>query len=60
MRFIGKTPPAISLGVTFALIAGGVHFSMRKTRGAIPATAKAKAKATRAATATATARAVKP
>ena len=56
MRFIGKTPPAISLGVTFALIAGGVHFSMRKTRGAIPATAKAKA--TRAATATA--RAVKP
>lgn len=58
MRFIGKTPPAISLGATFALIAGGVHFSMRKTRGAIPATAKAKA--TRAATATAAARAVKP
>lgn len=54
MRFIGKTPPAISLGATFALIAGGVHFSLRKTRGAIPATAKA----TRAATATA--RAVKP
>jgi tellurite resistance protein TerC len=30
--FIGKTPPAISLGVTFALIAGGVAVSLWKTR----------------------------
>ena len=29
---IGKTPPAISLGVTFALIAGGVLVSLWKTR----------------------------
>jgi tellurite resistance protein TerC len=30
--FIGKTPPAISLGVTFGLIAGGVAVSLWKTR----------------------------
>jgi tellurite resistance protein TerC len=30
--FIGKTPPAISLGVTFGLIAGGVVVSLWKTR----------------------------
>ncbi|MCE4556999.1 TerC family protein [Roseateles cellulosilyticus] len=30
--FIGKMPPAISLGVTFGLIAGGVLVSMWKTR----------------------------
>ena len=30
--FIGKFPPAISLGVTFGLIAGGVLVSMWKTR----------------------------
>lgn len=30
--FIGKFPPALSLGVTFALIAGGVLFSLWKTR----------------------------
>jgi tellurite resistance protein TerC len=34
--FIGKTPPAISLGVTFALIAGGVLVSLWKTRDAKP------------------------
>jgi tellurite resistance protein TerC len=31
--FIGKFPPAISLAVTFGLIAGGVLVSMWKTRG---------------------------
>ena len=31
--FIGKFPPAISLGVTFGLIAGGVFVSLWKTRG---------------------------
>jgi tellurite resistance protein TerC len=30
---VGKTPPAVSLGVTFALIAGGVLVSLWKTRG---------------------------
>ena len=30
--FIGKVPPAISLGVTFSLILGGVLFSLWKTR----------------------------
>ena len=30
---IGKIPPALSLGVTFGLIAGGVLWSMWKTRG---------------------------
>ena len=30
---IGKIPPAISLGVTFGLIAGGVLVSLWKTRG---------------------------
>jgi tellurite resistance protein TerC len=28
-----KFPPALSLGVTFALIAGGVAYSLYKTRG---------------------------
>ena len=32
VSFIGKFPPAISLGVTFGLIAGGVLVSMWKTR----------------------------
>ncbi len=30
--FIGKVPPAISLGVTFSLILGGVLFSLWKTK----------------------------
>jgi tellurite resistance protein TerC len=34
---IGKIPPTVSLGVTFALIAGGVLFSLWKTRSAEPA-----------------------
>ncbi len=36
--FIGKTPPAISLGVTFGLIAGGVLVSLWKTRHQTPGT----------------------
>ncbi len=32
VNFIGKFPPILSLGVTFGLIAGGVLFSMWKTR----------------------------
>ena len=32
-----KFPPAMSLGITFALIAGGVVFSLWKTRGQTPA-----------------------
>jgi tellurite resistance protein TerC len=31
---IGKIPPVISLTVTFGLIAGGVLYSLYKTRGA--------------------------
>ncbi|HEX2541308.1 MAG TPA: TerC family protein [Caldimonas sp.] len=31
--FVGKLPPALSLGVTFGLIAGGVLLSLWKTRG---------------------------
>jgi tellurite resistance protein TerC len=31
--FIGKFPPALSLGITFGLIAGGVLVSLWKTRG---------------------------
>lgn len=34
--FIGKFPPAISLAVTFGLIAGGVLVSLWKTRSALP------------------------
>jgi tellurite resistance protein TerC len=34
--FIGKMPPAISLSVTFGLIAGGVLFSLLKTRAQPP------------------------
>jgi tellurite resistance protein TerC len=34
---VGKIPPTVSLGVTFALIAGGVLFSLWKTRSAAPA-----------------------
>jgi tellurite resistance protein TerC len=34
---IGKIPPVISLSVTFGLIAGGVLFSLWKTRGQAPA-----------------------
>jgi tellurite resistance protein TerC len=37
--FIGKFPPAISLTVTFGLIAGGVLVSIWKTRGERPAEA---------------------
>ena len=38
--FIGKFPPAVSLAVTFGLIAGGVLVSLLKTRGhALPANA---------------------
>jgi tellurite resistance protein TerC len=33
---IGKIPPVISLSVTFGLIAGGVLYSLYKTRGAKP------------------------
>lgn len=31
-QFIGKIPPEISLGVTFTLLAGGILFSLWKTR----------------------------
>ena len=34
--FIGKMPPSISLSVTFGLIAGGVLYSMLKTRAPAP------------------------
>nr|WP_301334677.1 TerC family protein [Variovorax dokdonensis] len=33
VNFIGKFPPAVSLGITFGLIAGGVVVSLWKTRG---------------------------
>ncbi|RZL39899.1 MAG: TerC family protein [Rubrivivax sp.] len=36
---IGKIPAAVSLSVTFGLIAGGVAVSLWKTRGKLPATA---------------------
>ena len=36
-QMVGKVDPAISLGVTLALIAGGVLWSLWKTRGAAPA-----------------------
>jgi tellurite resistance protein TerC len=32
-QLVGKLDPAISLGVTVALIAGGIVFSLWKTRG---------------------------
>ncbi len=32
-QIVGKLDPAISLGVTVALIAGGIVYSMWKTRG---------------------------
>lgn len=32
-QFFGKIPPEISLGVTFALLAGGILFSLWRTRG---------------------------
>ncbi|MBU1357438.1 MAG: TerC family protein [Gammaproteobacteria bacterium] len=35
--FIGKFPPALSLTITFGLIAGGVLVSLWKTRSALPA-----------------------
>jgi tellurite resistance protein TerC len=35
-QLVGKLDPAISLGVTVALIAGGVLFSLWKTKGAAP------------------------
>ena len=34
VNIVGKIPPVISLGVTAALIAGGVVVSLWKTRGA--------------------------
>jgi len=36
-QIFGKVDPAISLGVTLAMIAGGVVYSLWKTRGAPPA-----------------------
>lgn len=36
VNITGKLPPALSLGVTAALIAGGVLLSLWKTRGAMP------------------------
>ena len=33
VNVIGKFPPALSLGITFGLIAGGVVVSLWKTRG---------------------------
>jgi tellurite resistance protein TerC len=41
--FVGKTPAWISLTVTFGLIAGGVAYSMWKTRGASKALQRAPA-----------------
>ena len=40
--FIGKFPPVISLTVTFGLIAGGVLFSLWKTRGEAPVAVQAR------------------
>jgi tellurite resistance protein TerC len=37
-QMVGKVDPAISLGVTVALIAGGIMFSLWKTRGQEPRT----------------------
>lgn len=34
-QFIGKIPPEVSLGVTFALLAGGIVYSLLKTRGLV-------------------------
>jgi tellurite resistance protein TerC len=39
-QIVGKVDPAISLGVTFALIAGGVAYSLWKTRGEAAAIAR--------------------
>ena len=36
-QFIGKIPPEVSLGVTFALLAGGILVSLYKTRAGGPA-----------------------
>lgn len=35
-QFIGKIPPEVSLGVTFTLLAGGIVFSLLRTRGEPP------------------------
>jgi tellurite resistance protein TerC len=32
-QFIGKIPPEVSLGVTFALLGGGILLSLWSTRG---------------------------
>jgi len=40
-QIVGKVDPAISLGVTVALIAGGIFYSMWKTRGGEHGDAKA-------------------
>jgi hypothetical protein len=42
-QFTGKIPAEISLGVTVALLAGGVFYSMYKTRKAARAEAAAPA-----------------
>ncbi len=36
-QFIGKIPPEVSLGVIVALLAGGILYSLMKTRGDVPA-----------------------
>lgn len=43
MLGIGKIPPAVSLGVTFAILAGGVAFSLWRTRPGAGGHQKAKA-----------------
>jgi tellurite resistance protein TerC len=40
-QIVGKVDPAISLGVTLAMIAGGVLYSLWKTRNDKPAHANA-------------------
>jgi tellurite resistance protein TerC len=39
-QFIGKIPPEFSLGVTFSLLAGGILYSLYKTRTETPAPAE--------------------
>ena len=43
MLGIGKIPPAVSLGVTFAILAAGVAFSLWRTRPGAGGHQKAKA-----------------
>jgi tellurite resistance protein TerC len=35
-QIIGKIPPEVSLGVTISLLAGGILYSLFKTRGSVP------------------------